>query len=307
MPIHINQTEHDHIPEEFTVESLKSGGLTDEEIAALAAGDDPLLTIEDTQDSDGAENSAPGEIGNPAAAEQAAAAASPAPEAEPQKPEPIAPQIPDTSAAESVIAGLDAEIEALQDRYDDGELTRAEVTAKIKELTAAAAAAQSQIDAATAMTQNAAEQAVTHWKERLGEYQAAAPQLWAPEHLAHWDRHLRLVTSDEALATLSRDQQIRLAHARYAAEYEAINGAPLNIPRPGAAPKQAEEPKLQRRQDQRPEAPQTLAGINADTNAAIESSRFAAIDREIVKDPLAAERAFAQMTPDQQRAFLEEA
>ena len=44
MPITLNTTPADHIPEEFTVESLTAGGLTEQEIKALSEGDDPIVS-----------------------------------------------------------------------------------------------------------------------------------------------------------------------------------------------------------------------------------------------------------------------
>ncbi|MFG6524485.1 hypothetical protein [Sulfitobacter sp. M23508] len=338
MTFRVNETDHDHIPEEFTVESLKEAGFEDAEIELLSQGDDPIVTIEDpdaeakaaADDPDKAEVGTPpaeeGDIADQAtgeddaAAQQAAAdaqkaaddAAAAEKDAEPAEVEdPQMPQIPDTTEAEAKLAEADQELEALLTKYDDGELTSEEYREQQKAIIAQQTQAQAAIAQAENVVQNAAQQQQQHWFNRLEAYKKSAPDLWSEDHLAGWDRQLRAVTGNQAYADLSRDAQIKMAHRLYAAEYEARNGTPLEIAPPAAkgeakAEDKGPEEKLEVKKGEKPKAPQTLADFNSDTSAEVEDSRFAAIDRQIMKDPIGAENAFDSMTPEQQERFLEE-
>ena len=111
-PIDVQQTPADNVPEDFTLESLKASSLTEAEVNALMGGDDPLT------------DSAP----EPEPATPPAEAVPPVVQAPPppvvEAPKPV--QIPDTAQAEAIIAKVDADLEALTAKYDEGELTRVE-------------------------------------------------------------------------------------------------------------------------------------------------------------------------------------
>lgn len=334
MTLRVQETPHDHIPEEFTIESLKAGGFTDQEIEALSTGDDPIVTMPSEEDAakaaetakadpapkaeDGATAEEPDiadepDTPPPAKAAEAAEAEQPAPvPAIEEVPDPEIPQIPDTSEAEAKVAQIDEGLNALLEKYNDGDLTDAEYKEQQKALINEQAQAQYLIQSAAQVTESAVQQAQNHWFNRLDTYKAVAPDLWSEEHLAGWDRQLKAVTGSDAYADLSRDAQIRMAHRLYAAEYEARHGKPLEIApagaaKPDAAKAQADDPdKLKARTDPKPEAPQTLANFNSDSTAEVEDSTFAVIDREIMKNPLGAESMFERMTPEQQERFLTE-
>lgn len=334
MTLRVQETEHDHIPEEFTLESLKEGGFTDEEIERLSTGDDPIFTPEPAADDKAATpdpDAAAADGADPDIAEQATAeddAAKVAADAEAQAtadaeaakvveevPAPDVPDIPDTSAAEAYVAKADDELAALLTKYDDGDLTAEEYREQQKFIISEQARAQADIKAAESLVQNTIKAQQQHWFDRLDAYKAAAPELWSEDHLQGWDRQLHAVTGNDAYADLSRDAQIKMAHRLYAAEYEARNGKPLDIAPvgdkavdPKADPKADKGPdeKLEVKTGEKPKALQTLADFNSDTGAEVEDSRFAAIDRQIMKDPISAEAAFASMTPEQQDRYLEE-
>jgi hypothetical protein len=303
MSIRFTQTAHDHIPEEFSVDDLKESGFTDEEIAALATGDDedpPLVTIEAEGD-DEPDAADPGdeEIAPGTAPKEEEQAAKPAPE--PEIPEI---EIPDTTDAEKVVAELDQKLDELQTRYDDGELTRAEFAEQNKALIAEQAKAQMLIERATAAIGQQKQTVEQRWFATQEAYYAAnnAADLLSDAHVQHWDRHLREVTANPALSKLTFDQMIRLAHTRYAAEYEAINGKPLPIAVPKAGSggaKLAVKPEAER-----PEAIQTLATVNGDLSDAISDSRAAALDRLAATDPLIAEQQIAAMGPEAEERWL---
>ncbi|MEO9970575.1 MAG: hypothetical protein ABJD57_14525 [Roseibium sp.] len=338
MTFRVKETEHDHIPEEFTVEMLEEAGFEESEIKLLSEGDDPIVTIEDpdAEAKAAADDPAKGDVGAPpaeesdiadqttgdddAAAQQTAADAQKAAEdaaaaekaAEPTEVEdPQMPQVPDTTEAEAKLAEADQALEALLTKYDDGELTSEEYREQQKAIIAEQTQAQADITNAQSVADQGIQQQQQHWFNRLEAYKEAAPDLWSEEHLAGWDRQLRAVTGNQAYGDLSRDAQIKMAHRLYAAEYEARNGTPLEIAPPAAkgeakAEDKGPEEKLEVKKGEKPKAPQTLADFNSDTSAEVEDSRFAAIDRQIMKDPIAAENAYDSMTPEQQERFLEE-
>lgn len=316
MPLILNQTPVDHIPDDFTLDSLTSAGLTPQEIKAITSGDDPMFDVPAAEAAPEAAQDIPhGDIGAPPQTPQPAA--QPAAEAPAEQPPiPEIPQVPDVSAAKALVAQMDAALENLADAYDAGELTKAEFLTKQKDLIAQQTHAAREIERAAEIATYAQQVADTakaqqeaFWNTRLEAYKAVAPELWAPEHLANWDAQLRFVTNSEGpYAELPRDEQIRLAHRFYAAAYETVTGKPLSggaaVPSNQAG---AQKPKqVELRTDPRPEPPRTLAGYNSDTSVEIEGSAFAVIDRLTDKDPLAAEREFARMTPEQQERYLRE-
>ena len=305
----INTTTTDHLPEEFTVESLREGGLTDQEIEALASGDDPLLTIPDPETPVQAQTAPDGDgVGTPPATPAAMPVATMDDLPITAPPPPEIPEIPNTAAAEARVNEIDKELDALADRYDNGDLTRAEFLAQQKALVSEQAKATALISNAEEAANRARAAIVKHWEDTLDAYKGLAPGLFSEAHLNRWDHHLRAVTGNAAFADMSRLQQIRLAHANYDAEVKARTGKGLDgdAAIPSAKAANAASRKVALRDDDPPPAPTTLAGLNSDRTDEIEDSAFAVMDREIMKDPLRAEAMFARLSPEQQERYLNE-
>lgn len=327
MTLRVQETPHDHIPEEFTIESLKAGGMTDQEIELLGSGDDPIVDLNPAPEG---EEAKAGE-GDPAAEVTVGSAPEteqkadpdpePAPEAKSADPvpdpapeavaDPAPIQVPDTTEHEAKVEEIDNKLVELLQKYDDGELTSEEFTTQQRTMVTEQAQAQAAINQAATIAQNSVEEQQAHFYSRLEAYKEDAAELWSEEHLAGWDKNLRAVTGNEGYADMTRDAQIKLAHKMYAAEYEARHGTPLNIgkkadPAPTPDPKGDDPDKLEVRKGEKPEAPQTLANFNSESTSELEDSTFAAVDRQIMKDPIAAENAFERMTPEQQDRFLNE-
>lgn len=293
----IQTSEQDAIPEEFSLEDFQKNGFSDEEIAAMTTGDNAVFTVPDAAkpEEDEPETDAIGSAPQmaPEADQQ---------EAAPQRPAQV--EIPDTTEAQKAIDGFDAKIEALQSEYDDGSFTAAEFRNHMSALAKEQAKAQALLDQAASIAQSAQQSALDHWNERLNAYKADAEGLWSEQHIGNWDRHLRTVTMDAALSALTRDQQIAIAHRRYADEYAAVNGKPLEIaPVSKKAAQQGQQ--FERRSDPRPNAPTTLAGFNgeADSMTSQDSMRIV-IEQKMAKDPFAAEAALAAMGADAEDDFL---
>lgn len=308
----IQLTGRDHIPEEFTAEDLAESGFTEAEIEALRQGDenDPALIAEKVQAAEGAEGADGADGADDTAAqigathvaipdqEGAQAAQVPVPGDEPLPKI----EVPDTSAAEKIVAELDAKLEAISSAYDDGEITAAELREQTKALIAEQAQAQVQIEQARA-TVSTAEQSVYQkfFDAQDAYYKAGADGLMSQEHVKDWDRHLREVTGNPAYQSLTMRQWIELAHRRYADEYQVIHGKPLPIPVPTA---EQAKPKLEARTDPRPEPVQTLAAVNGDTSDAIRDSRAAQLDKIAQEDPIKAESMLDGMSQDELDNYL---
>jgi len=298
----MKNTPHDHIPEEFSVDDLKESGFTDAEIDLLSKGDDtdpPLVTIEAKPDDTPENDDIDGDdgLGNPPIEPQAA------PVVEQPKPAPKI-EIPDTADAERVISEMDRKLDAIQTDYDNGELTPEELRAQTRALIEEQARAQILIDQANSAMQAARHTAEQSFYSTLDAYYEAnnAAALLSEDHLARWDANLRAVTGNTALQSLPYERMIQLAHERYASEYQAIHGKPLPIavPKPG----QNVQKLTPRDASTRPEAIQTLSGVNGDLTDAISDSRAAALDRMAAEDPLQAEAQLAQMDRDAEERWL---
>lgn len=302
----IQLTGRDHIPEEFTAEDLAESGFTEAEIEALRQGDenDPALIAEKAQAAAGAEGAddTAAQIGEHPVAlpdpEGAQAAQAPVPGD--QRPPAI--EIPDVSAAEKVIADLDAKIDAISAAYDDGEITAAEMRERTKALVAEQAQAQMHIEKARSSVEAAYQKLRQDFFDaQEAYYKEGAADLMSQEHLEAWNRHLESVTGNPAYRDLTLRQWIEVAHRRYAREYEEIHGKPLPIPVQTATQAKA---KLEARTDPRPEPLQTLAAVNGDTSDAIRDSRAAQLDKIAQEDPIKAESMLDGMSPDELDNYL---
>lgn len=280
------------LPEAFSLDELKAF-LTDEEIAALTAGEVNVLELpEDVAASIAAQEQTP---------EATPPATDPAPEQPAQQ---IQTQpVPDTSAAEAAKAAAEQQLAALQSEYDDGELTRAEWQAKQAAIVQQMAQAEAQIIAAQQIRQQNQAQIVAAWNDKVAAHQAAYPDLVADDaSFALWDQSLRAVTGAAAYASLPMEKQIELAHRMMADHLELTAGK--TIARPEGA-KAAQTEKKGPRTDARPDPVQTLAGIAAADGTAPDDGTFAAIDRMMQTDPEKAEAMFQRLTADQRARFLE--
>lgn len=245
------------------------------------------------------------------------AALNPAPEPKPEPvPETVAAppvQIPDTTQAEADLAKLEGEMKALMDRYDDGELSRDDFQKQQVDMMRQAAQAQAKIDAAAAATTSLAEQRQAAWFKELDTFNNAnadvAKILMSPQMIDDWDQALKAVNGSPAYAQLSHASRIELAYDMLSANVKATTGKPLPalagkpaVPEPDPAGAEAGGP----RNDPRPDAPQTLAGLNAADDRMVSDGQFAAIDKMMERDPLAAERMIAALTPDRHQAYMEQ-
>lgn len=295
MPASIQTTTHDHIPEDFNLDDMKAH-LSEAEIAAISEGDDPVLSV--SEDGTMAYLDAPA----PAAEEPAAPTQPAAPAQEAAQPVQYQP-VPPTTEAQAAIAQLDEALNTLAEKYDMGEIDRAEMMAEQKRIAQEQARAQLQIEQANQIAQQNHSARLKAWNDAQATFYTAndASFLLAEQNIGAWDSALKSVNGQYG-DTLSFDRQIELAYELLSSHVKASTGKPLPALKAGAANPAAK--KGEPRTDER-EAPTTLAGFNSDTTATITDGTFAAIDRMMEKDPIAAEKMLMRLPADQQAAYLE--
>lgn len=305
------------LPETFDLNELKDI-FSAEEIAAMAEGDDPLVKLPDPEtktdaDSVTAQDEAAMADAIAAAAEAAKQAQTqPAAEKQDQQVEEPPIELPDTRVAEEILQSYDSKLEEIQRKYDEGELSAAEMTAEVKKLTQDQIQAQRTVDEATRIITEANERNNQRWMASLETFKAAGNEvLWSPEHVKGFDASLKRVTNAQIhpeFAGKPFDFLIQTAARLYAAQHEAVTGKTLAI---GAAKPKAQqtttpaaEQKALPRTDPRPDAPQLLGGLNGDGGLSVDDGTFAAIDRAYEKDPFEGERMLASLSPQQRELYL---
>lgn len=205
----------------------------------------------------------------------------PAPQEEeepaPQEQERAQPRV-STTELDKQLADLRTQDDELLDQYDDGDLTREELSAKRAELQQQA----DQLTAQKAIEADRAEQEMKQWKSSVGSYLKEYPGLKDDKVIEAFDAEVRAVTSSRAYADMSYQQQLALAHKRLAATSEDIG---LDVPPlKGAKKKDPEpDPKPQRKSDAKGDdlggVPRTLAKVPASDRTDEDGGQYAALDR----------------------------
>lgn len=291
------------LPETFDLNELK-GIFSAEEIAELAAGDDPVVNLDPEtpkeSDTETLADQDKAALEAAQAAQQTAEQQNPAAEAQQQQEPPV--EIPDTTQADAVIKGFDAELDKIQEKYDAGDMTRAEMNAAVKSLNDQVSDAKVIVARATEIIQSEQAKANTRWNSALDTFKAAGNEvLWSQEHVGGFDASLKAVTGNPDNASLSFDSMIKLAARQYQATYEARTGKTLTI---SQAQKPADPRQKPQEQQKRPDAPQLLGGLNGDGGLSVDDGTFAAIDRQMDIDPLAAEKMLARLPAATREAYL---
>lgn len=296
------------MPETFDLAELKDI-FSAEEIAAMAEGDDPIVKLPDPKNPEPATETLADQDAEAIAAAQAAAEAAKQAQQPPaeqqQKPqEPIQADVPDTTQAQEILDAHDAKLEAIQDKYDAGDLTRAEMKAEVARLSDERAQAVSTISRATEIIEQNKQSAEQLWLNSLDAFKAAGNEvLWSPDHLKGFDASLRRVTNPAIHPEFQGkpfDFLIQTAAKLYASQHEALTSQKLDLG--GIA--QPKQQKAEVKRDQRPDAPQLLGGLNGDGGLAVDDGTFAAIDRTSENDPFAAEAMMQRLSPAQLDAYL---
>lgn len=289
------------LPETFTIEELEAT-FDPTEIAQMRK-DDPEMFAPATPDGD---EGADDQTAAADAATKAAADTKVTEEVADDRPKLV--DVPDTTAAEARVKAAKVDRAALRERYDNGEMTGAELDAALDKLAEEQAAAAAEVMRATEAIKANQKTANDSWLESLEKFKAQGNDaLFGDDHAAGFDKALRAVTGDPDNAALPYSTMIQMAAQQHAVAYQARTGKALEVKMASgkAAPRTGEEARRGPRQDQRPDPVETLSNLNAPGADMVADSRFAAIDRIADRDPLAAEEAFAKMSPEEQERYLE--
>lgn len=246
--------------------------LSDEERAALDDAD----TYDDTETGEG--EAAPDE-------------AAEAPQAADPVQQDTAPPI-DPAAVQAALAEAEAAKEAAFERYEDGELTRAEYLAEVKKIDGQYADQA----ASAAMQARAMQERVANFRTEAVAYLQAVPALKDPAHLEAYDAHVRAVTGDPRSEKLSFRQMLELAHARYLAEapFLGVTVPPLPgkatvAPKPGA---------------KKAEPPVTLARVPAAAISAASDGKYGQLQKAVDEgDAETVERIMGSLSESEREAF----
>jgi len=289
---------HDDIPMEFTLEGLRAH-FSDEEIAAMNEGDDPILPGVDLTKSTQPDGDSPTDA--VAATPETPVSLPVADDIQSDPPPPI-----NIASYEKTVSDLDAKLNELQNSYEDGDLTSAEWKSQLTAVVKEQAIAQVALQQALATPSTPVDEYRQTWVQKVSAYQGQHAYLNEPEHWDNWDAALKMVNTNGAYAKLTMSQRIEQAHRIYAAHYEGLEGKPLPS-KPGltTAEKQSVEAKATGpRADPRPDAPTTLADLTNASDGGLEDGRFAQIDRVADQDPMKGEQMFAAMSEADQIAYL---
>lgn len=284
----------------------KKDPMTPEELAELLAEGEGEVDIEDDdeagregEEEGGKQKAAPGAQGDGDAPDgEVEVEPDPEPDAKPDLNEIF--QIPPDAKAR--LEAIEKELDAIEAKWDAGDIGDAEFKRAIKDLNAERGQIGARIEAARvyahqAQTSEAAAED-RRWKESVATFKAGNPDLWKDEHRARFNEHVKAVTSDSRYASMSFDQQLRLAANSYISERTALD---LPAPKLGKA---AQPAGLAAKADRRPPLPQTLARLPA-AEANETDSRFAHIERmEAEGDVDGAEAAVARLSEADRAAYL---
>ncbi|MDB6178997.1 hypothetical protein PAF17_16010 [Paracoccus sp. Z330] len=226
--------------------------------------------------------------------------------------------IRDASDHQKVIDEFDDRLTEINDAYDDGELTSAEMREKIKDLNKEYATAQREVGDIERHNERQEEEYRSAWFSKTDAFMQQHPEYAGKEKIDGvdgsamevFDQSLRFVTGNANYQSMTMDQKIREAAKIADAYVEQQTGKKLTDPAPkqdvgkdGGKAKEADTETIGDgpKRGPRPEAPRTLANVTTATDNEITDGRFAAVDRA---DGLEAEREISRMSEAEREAYL---
>lgn len=290
------------LPPSFTLDSLGSF-LTEEEVAALTTGDDPLAAPAD-DDNDDDDDDDKGDGTGTGAADAGNAATTE------DKPDPVLTAI-DTNDQQAVIDGAKQERRELLDKYNDGELSDDEYQAQLEALDDKVVDAKTALKDATAQRAQQEEAYRNAWFDRAGDVMEANPVFKDTQPVAElggysvaqvFDEACRYVTGQPQFAGLSLAQKADAATKVAREYYKQRTGQELAAPKPKGGKAKADTGLPDRPTGPRPKAIQTLGNVTAATDTEINDGRFASIDRN--GNGLMAEKDYGRMSDAEKEAYL---
>lgn len=300
------------LPPAFTLDDLKTF-MTEEEIEAELASDDPLVKVEPSdasKASDADEDEEDDEDNEKVEGDEDDTADAPAAPI----PDPVIRTF-DNAPHQAIIDGFKAESRSLMEKWQDGDLTDTEYEDQIAALNEKVA------DAKVAIKDNERERkadenaVIAAWHSKIAPLPKLKPELYDTADVPAlngsvgklFDEACIHVNTQPEFAHMSLDQRLALAEQMTREIYQQKTGQSLptnaKAAKAAAAQKPAQPTPAERvaAQGKRPDPVRTLGGVTAASETDVENSVFAAVDHASGLD---AERAYASMTQAQKEAYL---
>lgn len=192
--------------------------------------------------------------------------------------------------AEAQLQKIAEDKAALVEKFDDGELTAKEYQQQLDALSKQERAIERALDKAQIAADMEAQRQVNEKERVINSFLSEVGIPRDPSNLRFLtlDGAVRLVASNEANANLGPREILQKAYDL------CVEQGTMQAKTP---------PKQEQRQARKPiDAPKTLASVPAAEISDTDNARWAHISR--IKDPDARERAFAQLSPAEQDAYL---
>ncbi|MGH2343388.1 hypothetical protein ACRC7T_18135 [Segnochrobactraceae bacterium EtOH-i3] len=290
--------------------------LTDEERALLnddgtVPEDDDEGVVEGDDEENGEAQEAADDASDDAAADEAvtddaatAAASEEAEEAsagegkgetddEAARPAPLLQPIDITGAKERIDA-IPAERDAIEDRYEAGEIDAKKRRSELARLDNEMLDARLKIERASLAAEMTRQQETSRWQQSVQDFAMDHPVVRKSELTWNaFDQAVRAVTGDRANAGLSHRKILEKALASFTDAFGL----------PGGASEQA-SPKAPKKARQERAIPPTLAKMPAAAITDAGDGRWTNLDRLADRDPIAYEKAFARLSEADREAYL---
>lgn len=263
-------------------------GLSEAEKAALADdGEDATATADAETDTDKDDKVAADAAAAAAKDKPAEAAAEP-----PAEREPLA--VPFQHESKVDAAASQASLDALQKRFDDGEIELAAYNAERDKIRDAAIVDRVQ----TEISAKSQEQmAAALWQRAVDEFHDAHPAYKKDDVLYDaLNERVKRMAADPVNANISDKQLLSRAHEDVAKRFVTAADSPK--------PADQKQALLDKRKPDLSTAPKTIGALPAAADNIAAEDEFAALDRLAGTDTAAYERALAKLPEDQQDRYL---
>lgn len=286
--------------------------LTEEERAGMEESD--AEDGEDGEDGEGADEGEGGDdeaakaVADAAAAEEAAKAdaddgkASADDGPEPYKPTPLI-KADAPADATAKIGEIDKALDALDERFDAGELTAKELRVEARKLYDQREELNQSVFKSKLSEEMSQQQELDAWKRDVKDFLDEHKEISENRlKFSAFDTAVREVTADEANSGLSNRKALRLAYKTWTESLGfKVEAEPKPEPAADKDPKVVADPKIKPKR----ELPPLLAKVPAADMQDLSDGKYAAIDRLMDTDPVRYEAELAKLSDAEQEAYLQ--
>ena len=276
--------------------------LTEEERAGMEESD-----AEDGEEGDGGEDEAAKAAADAAAAEETKAGegdgeADTDDGPEPYKPTPLI-KADAPADATAKIGEIDKALDALDERFDAGELTAKELRVEARKLYDQREALNQSVFKSKLSEEMSQQQELDAWKRDVKDFLDEHKEISENKlKFSAFDTAVREVTRDEANSGLSNRKALALAYKTWT---ESLGLKPEAEPKPEPAAdkdtKAAADPKPKPKR----ELPPLLAKVPAADMQDLSDGKYATLDRLMETDPVRYENELAKLSEAEQDAYLQ--